>query len=364
MEKNNLRNQRQQELADKWIEKGKFGIVNACPRFGKISVAKNILDILDSPCSILIAYPDKKIKQQWIDEFERLNYDNSEITYVTHLSLKKYRNSKFDLIIIDEIHLLSPAQIEVCTELFSVNDFSGILGLTGTLSSWTERTLREDLGLPVVAYYPIEKAIEEGIITDYEIEVVTVPLDNVTKMLFRKKMKTEKKRYDELSWVVDKLEKEGKPTMFMRLARMRIIQHSLAKLNKTKELIDKYPNERILIFTGLTDIADKLQIPSFHSKSEDKTVFEDFVNGDIQYLAVCKIGNTGVTYPALNRVIINYTDSNPENLTQKINRCMSMEYDNPDKKAYISLITSNEKIELAWIKKALSFFNSKKIKYI
>lgn len=357
-----LRNQRQQELADKWIERGMFGIINACPRFGKIALSHYCINSLDSPCSILIAYPDKKIRQQWINEFERLNYDNPDITYVTHLSLKKYRNSKFDLVIIDEVHLLSEAQISVCVDLFGVNEH--ILALTGTLSSWTERILKEDLGLPVVAYYPIEKAIEEGIITDYEIEVVTVPLDRNKKLLFGKKLKTEKKKYDEISWVIDKLEEEGKDTKFLRLARMRIIQHSLAKLNKTKELIEQYKDERILVFCGLTEIADKLGIPSYHSKSSEKDTFEKFLNGEINHLAVCKIGSAGVTFSPLNRVIINSFDSNPEVFTQRVNRCMSLEYDNLDKKAHISIITTDEYSEGSWLKKALEFFDKSKIKYL
>ena len=77
-----------------------------------------------------------------------------------------------------------------------------------------------------------------------------------------------------------------------------------------------------------------------------------------------KIGNSGVTYKPLNFAIINYFDSNAENLAQKINRCMGMEYDSPDKKSHIFIISTTEKVEEAWLKKALEFFDSDKIKYI
>ena len=36
-----LRDQRQAEFADKWIKNGKFGILNLCPRFGKIRTSIN-----------------------------------------------------------------------------------------------------------------------------------------------------------------------------------------------------------------------------------------------------------------------------------------------------------------------------------
>ena len=363
-----LRDQRQKEFADIWMNHGKFGILNLCPRFGKIFTTINILEQM-KPKSVLIAYPDNKIKDSWKKDFETRGWDDSNVIYTTHLSIKKHLTDSFDLIVIDEIHLLSEAQIEAVSELIDnhmeFNHVGGhVLGLTGTLSSWTEKTLREELDLCVLAEYPIEQAIEEGVIVDYQITVVTVPLDTTIKNNYKGKVRTEKQQFDAYGYVIDSLERQSKATMFPRLARMRLIQSSLAKLNKTKELLKKHKDERILVFCGVTAIADKLGIPSYHSKKEEKQIFDDFVAGKGKHLAVVKIGNTGVTYKPLNRVIINYFDSNGENLAQKINRCMAMEYDNPDKKAQIYIVCSKETVELKWLQKALEFFDEQKIKYI
>ena len=355
-----LRDKRQKEFADVWL-KEKHGILNLCPRFGKIRTSILALEKL-KPKSILIAYPDNKIRDSWQADFEELGFDDSIVTYTTHLSLKKYANQSFDVVIIDEIHLLSEAQIEVCKELLINN--GQILGLTGTLSSWTERTLEEQLDLHVIATYPIEKAIEEGVIVDYEIHVIRVPLDNVTLIDYKGKQKTEKKQFDALTWVINKLQNSGSDTMFMRLARMRLIQSSLAKVKATKALLEKHADERVLVFCGVTKIADSLGIPSYHSKSTEKQLFEDFAEGKGNHLAVVKIGNTGVTYKPLDKVIINYFDSNAENLAQKINRCMAMEYNTPDKKAHIYIVSTTEPTELKWLSKALEFFDKTKIKYI
>ena len=366
-----IRDIRQKEFADVWL-KEKHGILNLCPRFGKIRTSIHILEQLPkkslsytnatvSP-SVLIAYPDNKIKESWQADFEELNYDDSNVTYSTHLSLKKLVDNEYDIIIIDEIHLLSEAQIEVCKDLFSNN--GQVLGLTGTLSSDTERTLEEELDIHVIAHYPIEKAIEEGVIVDYEIHVIKVPLDNITMQDYKGKQKTEKKHYDGLSWVINKLQNSGSDTMFMRLARMRVIQSSLAKTNATKRLLAAHKDERVLVFCGTTKVADSLGIPSYHNKSKEKEIFEDFAEGEGNHLAVVKIGNTGVTYKPLDKVIINYFDSNAENLAQKINRCMAMEYATPDKKAHVYIVSSNEPVELKWLSKALEFFDENKIKYI
>ena len=355
-----LRDKRQKEFADIFV-KEKHGILNLCPRFGKIRTSILALEQL-KPKSILIAYPDNKIRDSWQADFEDLGFDDSIVTYTTHLSLKKLVDYEYDIIIIDEIHLLSEAQIEACQDLFSNN--ACILGLTGTLSSWTERTLEEELDLHVIATYPIEKAIEEGVIVDYEIRVIRVPLDTRTLQEYKTKNKTEKKQFDDLTWVINKMDREGSNAMFLRLARMRIIQSSLAKSNATKRLLAAHNDERVLVFCGTTAVADNLGIPSYHNKSKEKQVFEDFAEGKGNHLAVVKIGNTGVTYKPLDKVIINYFDSNAENLAQKINRCMAMEYNTPDKKAHIYIISSDELVEQKWLKKALEFFDENKIKYV
>jgi superfamily II DNA or RNA helicase len=356
-----LRDQRQQEFANVWLNSGKFGILNLCPRFGKIRTTINILE-KTKPKSILIAYPDNKIKDSWKADFEDRGYDDSNVTYTTHLSLHKHKDDKFDLVVLDEIHLLSEAQIEACKELIDNNEC--ILGLTGTLSKWTENTLFSELGLSVIATYTIEQAVNEGVIVDYEINVIRVPLDTVIMQDFKGKKRTEKRHFDTYGWMIDKMEREGKNTMFLRLGRMRVIQSSLAKRKATQKILDRHKDERILVFCGVTKIADSLGIPSYHSKSNEKQIFNDFAEGKGNHLAVVKIGNTGVTYKPLNKVIINYFDSNAENLAQKINRCMAMEYNNPDKKAQIYIISTNEEVELRWLKKALEFFDKEKIKYI
>jgi len=359
-----LRDKRQAEFADVWWNHGKFGILNLCPRFGKIRTTINILKKMKPNCEILIAYPDNKIKQSWIEDFEEMKYENDNITYTTHLSIHKHTGTEFDIVVIDEIHLLSEAQIGACVDLFSIND--NILGLTGTLSKWTKRTLREDLGLNVVAEYPIEKAIEEGVIVDYQITVINVPLDNIVRNEYGKKKikKTELQQFKYLTGTINRMMYSGGNTMFMRLARMRLIQSSLAKLNKTKQLLQQYKDERVLVFCGTTKIADSLGIPSHHSKSKDKEAFKRFAEGEGTHMAVVKIGNTGITYKPLNKVIINYFDSNAENLAQKINRCMAMEYNTPNKKADIYIISSNERVEEKWLNKALEFFDKKKIIFI
>ncbi len=358
---NELRTLRQKEFADKWIKGSRFSILNLCPRFGKIFCSINIFEIL-KPKSILIAYPDEKIKNSWEEDFIKRNYNNENITFVTHLSLWKYKDEKFDIIVIDECHLLSENQIEICKELFKNN--KQILALTGTLSSETRNCLKKELSLNVEALYPIELAIKEGVISNYEIEIIKVALDDKILQTFGKKKRTEKKQFNALTYVINQLEEEGKDTFFLRLKRMKIIQNSIAKLNKTKELIEKYKEERILVFCGNINVLEKLEIPCFHSKSPNEEEFNKFLNGEIPHMGVCKIGNSGLTYVPLGRVVISNFDSNEENLIQRLMRAMSFEYDNTEKIAKIIIISSTEEVEQKWLTNALRGLSKDKIKYI
>lgn len=356
-----IRDIRQAEFADTFINHADSGILYLCPRFGKCSVAIQVMDDFIHTPHILVAYPDTKIKESWLAELDRLGYSNTEhITFTTHLSLHKYESNNYDLVVLDEIHLLSEKQLRAAKKLKQRNR---ILGLTGTMTKWTESTLKQELGLPVLARYPIDQAIEEGVITDYEIIVKKVPLDDKVKQEYKGKYRTEKQQFDVLSSVIKKLEKEKRNTKFMRFGRMRIIQGSLAKIDATREILENFSEDRILVFCGLTATSDKLGCPVYHSKKGEKDDFEEFAAGKGNHLAVVKIGNTGVTYKPLNKIIINYFDSNAENLAQKINRCMAMEYNTPDKKASIYIISSTEPAEQAWLSKALEFFDSKKIRY-
>lgn len=285
-----LRDQRQEEFADIYLKSNRFCILNLCPRFGKIFCSIKILRELN-PKNVLIAYPDLKIEQSWRNDFEKFNYFHPDVTFTTHLSLKKFINNEYDIVIIDEIHLLSEAQIETCKELFIRN--KTVLGLTGTLASDTRKTLYFELNLPVIAEYSIEQAVEENVVSDFEIHIIQVPLDNKARIKYGNKFRTEKQRFDGFSYVIDKLEQEGRDTFYMRLNRMRVIQNSIAKRAKTIELLKQYSNERILVFCGLKKIADSLGIPSFHSETKDKTLLQDFAEGRGNHLAVVKIGNSG-----------------------------------------------------------------------
>jgi len=268
--------------------------------------------------------------------------------------LEKKILEKWDIFVIDEIHLLSAKQKGL------VRDYNCVylLGLSGTLSKDTERELWEELNLPVVVNYTLNQAITDGLISDYRINIISVSLDD-TKKIYKKNTKTEKAQYRAYTWVI---ENKGQSLM-LNLGRMRIIHNSLAKIAKSKEILKTLKGERVLVFCASNKTAKELGCKIHTSKFNNQKEFDKFVSGEgNNHMAVCKIGNTGLSFRSLDNILIQAFDSNSENLTQRI--CRSLILDEKDKVSQIYIVVSTEKQELKWLGKSLEFFDKSKIKYV
>ncbi len=354
-----MRKKRQEEAIESWLKSNRNSIIYASPRFGKCKIGVEIIK-KGGFKNVLIAYPNLPVRESWEKDLNKWGRPSATIVFTTNLSLNKaLSQDEWDLIILDESHSLSEAQIDTIVE-YKKNGKAQFLGLSGSLSENTQITLKQRFGMDICYEYSIEQAVKEGVISDYEIEIHTVPLDNkIVKEYTKKKTKrTEKQQFDHLSRTIDWMEKSDKVTFHMRLARMRLIQGSISKFQKTKKLL----KGRTLVFCGTTAIADQIGCKSYHSKANEKSILDDFCQGTIDQLAVCKMLNMGVTISNLDNVILNYTDSNEENLIQKICRCLN--YDYVGKTAKIIIVSSTEPVEIAWLKSALKSLNKDKISWI
>jgi len=362
-----LRDKRQQEFADIWL-KSKCGILYLCPRFGKIRTTIKCLETFNKP-RVLIIYPIETIRTSWIQDFKIWEYDDAEVTYVTTASLWKFAENpeKFDVIVADEIHAFSEANLKELKALIDSGN-KNILGLSGTISELTEQEIYLITGLAVLAHYPIEQAIQEKVITDYEITVILTDLDKTIpySKLYKKAklLKPEQDIYNLITRTIIEAEENFQDTKFLRLQRMHLLKRSLAKLTMTRRLIGRFKDERVLVFCGVTEIADQLGIPVYHSKKKNEKLKQDFCSGIGNHLATVDMFEAGVTVKPINRAIINSFDSNPENLSQRISRLTGFEYDNPQKIAKIYIIACQNTVEIKWLSKALQFFDYSKVKYI
>lgn len=354
----NIRDLRQIEYANMFMDNyRRIGILLLSVRMGKTRVGLRILSNFLKD-NILVCYPDNRIKDSWIKEAAEVGHNLQNITFVNFSSLHKHWDIQYDVLVVDECHDLSPLQMDIIKHIQT--PCKAVLGLTGTLMAKTKSKLHNKLKWNVIAEYTTEQAIADGIISNYHITIHRVKLDH---SIFTKnskgKLKSERDKMRDLSYVIDEMQEDGKDTKFLRLRRMRILQNSIAKLNYTSSLLQLHEKERILVFCALSEIVDSLGIPTEHSKSKQKGNIELFMEGLIPKLGVVDMAAMGVTFKPLNRVIINYINSNSEDMYQRVARALNLDY--VGETAQIDVVCSTEQIEVEWLMKALKLFNKQKI---
>lgn len=362
---------KREELQKAWVnkyikyttEENRGGILHLCPRTGKtrtsISIFRKFEEITDSEIKVLICYPDRNIETSWKIDLANLGYSTRYIDFTTHKSIHKIDlDNHYDIIVCDEVHLLSQKQIEDFKLLMENNKNSSVIGLSGTISKETEYKLKYNLGLNIIVNYTLEEAIKDGLISDYHIHVYKTDLDNKI-IIDNKKNKTEKQKFNDITWVI---ENKGS-NLLLKLLRVRILHNSISKLNLTNSILNQLKKERVLVYCANNKVAEQLNIKIHTTKNFNQEQYEEFLNNtsDFNHIVVCNIGNTGVNFKDLRFVVINAFDSNSENLTQRI--CRSLILDEKDKIANIYIISSTEKTELNWLNNSLKFFDENKITY-
>ncbi len=350
----------QKQMVDKTIKFYKTndeGYLDLAMRFGKCRTTIEVLKKLCKDGEVLIAYPDNKLRDTWIDECELWKYDNPNVTHVNFSSLKKHLDTGYNFFIIDEFHSASENERESCFEI--MKNSVRTLALSGTVSEDTKM----DWGIKEIAKYTTLQGISDGILADYQITVHLVALDDIQKTKDKKgKLRTEKQRYDAYTWVIEKMKDENRNFMHLALARNRLSLSSLGKTNYLKGLLKKLSDKRVVVFTGLSKVADEIGIPSYHSKSPNDDAFTGFQRGEHNHLALAAMGKVGVTYKELDSVILLNFTYNGEETSQILNRAIKLDY--KSKVADLHIICLSEKAELKKIKESLSMLDATKIKYV
>jgi len=336
--------------------------IHVSMRLGKTKALINYLKTLDKNIKVLISYPDNKIKESWEQEMIKWKYINNNIEFCNFSSLKKHINENYNIIIIDECQFLSDFELEQVNLL--CDKCNKMILPSGTISQKTYEKLLLYIGMKIVYEYTVESAIDDEIIADYQITVHYINLDTKIKTKAKNgKLRSEKQHYDAYSAVIKQLQlqKKAEQAMYLSLSRNRISQSSIAKINYVKKLITEMKDKRLLVFNGLSKVADNLGIASYHSKTVD-TGFKQFQLGIIDKLALVNMAKSGITFHNLDCIILNGFTHNESELSQIIARAQVMDFKN--KVADIHIICLNEIPEVKKLQNALKMMNLKKIKYI
>lgn len=157
--------------------------VQWCTSLGKSKVAIDIIYHLleknslnnSQPLKILLVVAETAHKNNWKEEFKKWKANMDNITIECYASLKKYRNSKWDLIIFDEAHHLgSDLRLDIISELKADN----IVLLSATLPDQTVRAISDIFGEFAIHRVTLKQAIKWGILPEPKVYLIPLTLDD------------------------------------------------------------------------------------------------------------------------------------------------------------------------------------------
>jgi len=292
----NKRELLQKDASDSIINSDYKGITLISPRFGK---SKMLIDSIrdKSEWNICISSPRDDIRISWENEIIQweLGFD---IKLICSASLKNI-DSNLDLLVIDEIQMLSPGQINYIIK----KKPKRLLGLTGTLDLSTQINLKRRLGLDIIYSYSIEQAIEDNIISNFEVNVILCNFDNevidIPSGIKKNPILTTEqghsdflhKQYNKF-WTLSQQDYTFSSVKeYYARIRKNFIYTSKSKLEIAKKIIDKF--ERCMIFSGGIEQAEYLSEYTHHSKNKKNNNLLKFQEEEINKLGVVGCGILG-----------------------------------------------------------------------
>jgi superfamily II DNA or RNA helicase len=345
----------QQEAYNSWVSSGRRGIVVLPVAAGKTVVALKAIE--DLSVRTLILVPTIDLMHQWFDNVVKLlsispsrvglfgggKKEINEITIMTYdsagINLEKYP-TYFGLVVADECHhAVSPSYRKALENISA--PFR--LGLTATpyRSDGLHRYYRYIIG-PIV--YSLEKDVlqSRGYLARHREEKIYVTLPEDKYKEYRKLMKIyidfckkvlpnvkdPRERFKKVLELASKDQKAREALRAKHIAR-KIALSSEAKIKVVEELLARYRDEKVLIFSRYTDIVREISrrflIPRIlHDTPEEerKEYLKLFREGKIRVLATAMALDEGVDVPdASVAIVISGTGSHREYI-QRLGRIL------------------------------------------
>lgn len=386
--------QYQLDAIAEWKKKGFRGIFDMATGTGKtytgLAAVAELCEALDNKLAVFIVAPFQHLVEQWVEDIEQFNMEpiigysassqkdwkkrledairdqklkvcNREFfcficTNATFASkfvqaqVEKLRGNA--LIIVDEAHNFGA---EGLSSLLS-NRFSYRLALSATIDRHNDEEgtarLYDYFGDKCIEY-SLERAIEEKKLTGYKYYPVIVTLSEY-----------ELQRYSELTYEMSKCVIKGKNGKFklsergkiLAMARSRLVAGAEGKIEKLKELIVPFLNDRhILVYCGATKVCDpdqdfttvddedmrqidavthllgnkfNMKVSQFTSRedvAEREVLKKEFAEGEtLQALIAIKCLDEGVNIPKIKVAFILASTTNPKEYIQRRGRVLRL----------------------------------------
>jgi superfamily II DNA or RNA helicase len=309
----------QKEAYIRWYENGSNGIFLGCTGSGKSIAAMYCMQ--KRGVRTIIVVPTIALMNQWRAEIAaHFRLEDSEIgaigdgkkvlkriTVAVINSVRGMDLSIFEMIILDEAHRYG--SIENIQPILR-NDFRYKLGVTATLkrSDGADERLEEIIG-KVVYTYETKDAVQDGVLSEFEIINVGVDLNAEEMEKYKKHTRTIDSSGLTLTKALAAMNGDGpdkwKAVGVVRATAWRkaVISNAKGKMVKLIEIIKKEQGKKIIIFNETIKMAElerKLlkkegfESEIYHSKMKKQTAIDRFRDGEVKILVSVKSLNEGL----------------------------------------------------------------------
>lgn len=280
-----------------------------------IEIAKRL-----KPKSILYLCNSQELRDKmFIDEIHKwdakylLNIMDLQCYQTTY----KWSGKHYDLVLADEFDAaLTPEYSKV----FLNNTFNHKILVSATLDDDKKRKARKIA--PIIFEKKTKELISNKILNNVRYFFIKYDLtheENDMYLYYNKQFKKLLDQYVDKN-VKAKLEK-------LQIQRKQFLSSLKSSAEVTKWLIKllSQKDEKILIFCGLSEQADRVCDNSYHSNNDNKQALEDFHSGKQKILSVVDKVTRGVNIADVKNIILESTGRSKTKITQKIGRGMRLE---------------------------------------
>lgn len=336
--------------------------------------------------NIYIVVPTQKLRDEgWKNEFKKWKATkiyNSNVKRICYDSLNKIKDEVIDLLILDEIHNITPNSSEV----FKNNTVVEAIGLTATPPpKYHEKTaLLNKLGFVVDYILSLEEATKLRLVAPFKIKIIELELDTVNKNIKSGNpanpfYQTEAAKYKYL----DDIAEENITNKFAVLNRMRFIYDLPSKNEAAKFITSLLPKEErsILFCSGIeqtielcshrffsrptckqTDPLDKQRrVNRILAEYRGDMDLKKFIKGTINQIACVNSLDEGHNIPKLDIAFVIQGTNSDRKMIQRIGRFLRNRLGH---EALIIILCVKGTVDERWINNALQEVDKDKIERI
>ena len=373
-----VKDEEQRKAINAWANNKFTGSIIAGTGFGKsrcgvIAVGKSLDTNTDAKGLVLV--PTNQLQEQFKEEFIKWGYEHilDRVDILCYASAYKIENEHYHIVVCDEIHLgLSPEY----RKFFENNTWDRLLCMTATLPE--EFEYKEILfGLaPTVYKISLDKCVELGLVSPYQIICIPVELTTVEEQEYKKANNTfvyakyclgQFDAFDRAKHIMG----SGKHTasnadkaaaaQFYRSIRARkaVVDHADNKIAWLQKIVIKNIGEKILVFGGSNEFTNKLADATetfssiYHSgrtKKQKEKALADFRSGDKPVLCSTKALNQGFDVADATMAVICGLTSKALTMIQRVGRIIRYQ-EGKIGKIYVLYVKDSQ--EEKWLKSSV-----------